>query len=121
MREALAVGLAGATGALLRHGLVVLGARWDLGAFPWVILLINAVGSLALGALVGAHAAGAVSTELRVAVGAGLLGGFTTFSTFSVDTVRLAERAPAWAVANVVASVGLGLLAAAVGLRWGRG
>ena len=121
MREALAVGLAGALGALLRHGLVALGARWDLGSFPWVILLINGVGSLALGALVGAHAVGAVSTELRVAVGAGLLGGFTTFSTFSVDTVRLAERSPGWAVANVVASVGVGLAAAAVGLRWGRG
>jgi CrcB protein len=99
----------------------VLGARWELGGFPWLILLINVTGSLALGVLVGAHAAGAVSTELRVAVGAGLLGGFTTFSTFSVDTVRLAERAPSWALANAVGSVGLGLLAAAVGLRWGRG
>jgi len=82
-------------------------------ALPWVTVAINVLGSFLLGMLVVAHWA---SPNTRSILGVGFLGGFTTFSTFSVQAfldVRAGE--PAKAVVLVVASVVLGLLAAAGG------
>ena len=86
------------------------------GAFPWTTLGINVLGSLALGALAGASwARPDASPALRAFLGIGLLGGFTTFSTFSVETLTLAQATPARAALYVGLSVALALGAAALG------
>jgi len=103
---------AGVVGALLRHGAVVLFGRRE--RFPVVILVVNAVGSLAVGVLFG------LATVLPAAwlliATTGLCAAFTTFSTFSVDTVRLAIEGRGWAaVGNLAGSLALGLGCAALG------
>ncbi|MEO3750859.1 fluoride efflux transporter CrcB [Streptomyces sp. B6B3] len=85
--------------------------------FPWGILCVNVAGCLILGVLTGAVAAGAASTEWRLLLGTGLCGALTTYSTFSYETVRLAERGAGWlAAANVALSVLAGLGATVTGL-----
>jgi CrcB protein len=111
----LAVAAGGAVGTLARY---LVGVAWARpGVFPWWTLAINVAGSLALGVFAGvASARGATTSTLTLALTVGLCGGFTTFSTFSVETLALLERGE-WqrAGAYVVASVLLGLLAAAAG------
>ncbi|GAA1064523.1 fluoride efflux transporter CrcB [Streptomyces asiaticus] len=93
--------------------------------FPWGTFLVNVVGCLVLGLLTGAAAEGAASQRLQLLLGTGLCGALTTYSTFSFETVRLAEEgARLFAVANVVLSlvVGVGAAFAGVGLAhaiWG--
>lgn len=108
----LSIAVAGALGALCRYGLgVVVG---PLG-FPWVTLGINVAGSFLLGLLVAA--APLPDSTARAVIGTGLLGAFTTFSTFSVETVALARdgRVPA-ACGYALASLVLGVAAAGAGL-----
>lgn len=112
----LAVAAGGAAGTLARY---LIGVAWARpGAFPWWTLTINVIGSLVLGLVVGVAAArGAASSTLTIALAVGVAGGFTTFSTFSVETLALIERGESLrAGAYVTASVVLGLLAAALGL-----
>jgi fluoride exporter len=95
-------------------------ARWNhrgyLGRFPAGILLINLVGSFVLGFLAGAAAHGLGPLVLAF-LATGVCGGFTTFSTWAYDTVRLAgERDRVLAAANVALTVAGGMLAAAAGL-----
>ncbi|EXU69915.1 MULTISPECIES: fluoride efflux transporter CrcB [Streptomyces] len=93
--------------------------------FPWGTFLVNVVGCLVLGLLTGAAAEGAASQRLQLLLGTGLCGALTTYSTFSFETLRLAEEgARLFAVANVVLSlvVGVGAAFAGVGLAhaiWG--
>lgn len=88
-------------------------------AFPWGTLAVNVAGSLILGLLTGAVSAGAASSHLQLLLGTGLCGALTTYSTFSYETLRLAEDgAGFYAVANVVASVAAGLGAAFVGVSF---
>ena len=83
--------------------------------FPLGILIVNVTGSFALGLLVGARH-GARAAGARHVLGTGLLGGYTTFSTVSVETVLLADRAKRGArAANLVGTLALALLAAALG------
>jgi len=114
----LAVSLGGALGANLRY-LVGLwaAARWS-GAFPWGTLLINLTGSLLLGGLLTLLAARRPEPRLlRLFLATGLLGAYTTFSTFSAETVALAASRPlALAVAYVILSVGGGYGAAQIGV-----
>ena len=73
---------------------------------PWGTFTVNAVGSLVLGLLTGAAVAGAVGSHLHLLLGTGLCGALTTYSTFSYETLRLAEDgAPGYAVANVALNV----------------
>ncbi|MGW7102666.1 fluoride efflux transporter CrcB [Streptomyces sp. NPDC054838] len=84
-------------------------ARHD-SVFPWGTFVVNAAACLALGLLTGAALAGAASSRLGLLLGTGLCGALSTYSTFSYETLRLAERG--WkflAVANVAASVLVGL------------
>ncbi len=98
-------------GALLRHGTSLLSAR---ARFPVAVLIVNAVGSLVAGAIVGA--ASALPSEVPLIVVTGFCGALTTFSTFSVDTIRLALSGRAWAaIWNVVSNLALGLGCAALG------
>lgn len=87
---------------------------------PWGTVTVNILGSLALGVLVGLwgieHGA-----DHQLAVTVGVLGGFTTFSTFALDTIKLWENGQTGlAVTTVVVSVIVGLLAAVAGLVMGR-
>lgn len=84
--------------------------------FPWGTFTVNVVGCLVLGLLSGAVVAGAASSHVQLLLGTGLCGALTTYSTFSYETLRLAEGgAKFYAAANVVASVVAGLGAAFVG------
>lgn len=92
-------------------------ARHD-SVFPWGTFVVNAAGSLVLGALAGA----AVSSGAYALLGTGLCGALTTYSTLSYETLRLAERG--WkflAVANVAASLLVGLGAVFLGADLARG
>ncbi|MFZ1679755.1 MAG: fluoride efflux transporter CrcB [Rhizobiaceae bacterium] len=123
MQHFLIVALGGGIGAGLRH-LVNLGALRALGpSFPWGTLAVNIFGSLAMGLLVGVLAARVHATaELRLFAATGVLGGFTTFSAFSLDAVTLFERGQAGsALAYVAASVILSIAALMLGLALMRG
>ncbi|MEV0937730.1 fluoride efflux transporter CrcB [Streptomyces phaeochromogenes] len=85
--------------------------------FPWGTFAVNVVGCLILGMLTGAAVAGAASSHLLLLLGTGLCGALTTYSTFSFETLRLAEDgARLHAAANVIASVVVGLGAAFAGV-----
>ncbi|MEU5026355.1 fluoride efflux transporter CrcB [Streptomyces milbemycinicus] len=89
--------------------------------FPWGTFTVNVVGCLVLGLLTGAVTAGAASSQLQLLLGTGLCGALTTYSTFSYETLRLAEDgARLFAVANVVMSVAAGLGAAFAGAALAR-
>jgi CrcB protein len=88
-------------------------ARHD-SVLPWGTLAVNVIASLVLGLVAGAVSAGAASSRLSLLVGTGFCGALSTYSTFSYETLRLAEEgARLLAAANVVVSV-LATLAAAV-------
>ena len=116
------VAIFGAAGAVSRY--VLDGRITDLthGQFPWGTFVVNVAGAFALGLLV------ALTTERllphpnwRVALGIGYLGSFTTFSTYTYETVKLAEDgAIGLALANSIGMLALGLTAAALGLALGR-
>jgi CrcB protein len=115
--------IGGGLGASMRH-LVNLGAARLFGiSFPWGTMGINIAGSLAMGLLVAwlvARYAGA-DQNLRLFLATGILGGFTTFSAFSLDAVALWERGSQGAAAFYVAgSVVLSLAALIGGLALGR-
>jgi CrcB protein len=119
--EALLVASGGALGAATRY-VVGFGAAALLGtAFPWGTLAVNLSGSLAAGVLLGFGDGRGLDPSVRLLAVTGFLGGYTTFSAFSVETLRLLEQQGiALAAGNVIASVALGLLAASVGLAIGR-
>ena len=112
MGGVLLVGIGGGIGAMSRYGFSLLVGRvWPLG-FPLATLLTNIIGSLAMGLLVGwlAKAMPSWAAEGRLFLAVGVLGGFTTFSSFSLDTIALIERgeigqAGLYAVLSVVVSV----------------
>ena len=106
--------LAGGVGAALRYSADVAILRW--WGPPWGVLIVNVVGSFALGILTGS----AAPADLQFMIGGGLLGGFTTFSAVSVTTLLLAEeRRGRMAIVNVVGTFVLALAAAAGGLALG--
>ncbi|MGW0365092.1 fluoride efflux transporter FluC [Streptomyces sp. NPDC002990] len=95
-------------------------ARHD-SVFPWGTFAVNAAACLLLGALTGAVLAGASSARLNLLLGTGLCGALSTYSAFSYETLRLAERG--WkflAAANVAASVLVGLGAVHLGSQVAR-
>lgn len=112
MNLAVWVGVGGFIGSILRYWAAgtVQALSHSIG-FPFGTLAVNITGCFVIGFLSGiAHARGEFSPELRAFVYVGILGGFTTFSTFGNETVNLLrEDQSALALANVAASVGLGL------------
>ncbi|WP_328336391.1 fluoride efflux transporter CrcB [Streptomyces violaceus] len=89
--------------------------------FPWGTFAVNVVGCLVLGLLTGAASAGVESSDLQMLLGTGLCGALTTYSTFSYETLRLAETgARLQAAVNVAASVAAGLGAAFAGAALAR-
>lgn len=123
MKLILAVAAGGAVGALARYGVYVAAGRILGAGFPWATLIVNVAGSFILGALIELMALkGSVSPEMRAFLVVGVMGAFTTFSSFSLDVVILAERG-AWlgTALYVVASVALSIAAFVAGLRVLRG
>lgn len=99
------VALGGAIGSAARYGVSLLAGRFWPVNFPWATLAVNVAGSVAMGVLIGllARAAPAWANEARLFVGVGILGGFTTFSAFSLETVQLLERGQLGVAATYVA------------------
>lgn len=117
MNALLLVGIGGAAGSILRY-LVSMAANAALGAgFPWGTLAVNATGSAAIGAL----ASLSLQHNGRLLLLTGLLGGFTTFSAFSLETAQLWQRAPWLAALYVAASLGGGFAGFAAGQTLARG
>jgi CrcB protein len=121
MRTALAIAIAGALGALARWGV----GSWFGQRFPsfaWGTLVVNVSGSFVLGVLFAVmieRAAG--SPTMRIALTTGLLGAYTTFSTFSLETFRMFEDgATRQAAANIALSLILGMIAVWLGVTVGR-
>lgn len=114
MIQVLLVFLGGGIGSVLRHGVNMAAGRWLGTGFPWGTLFVNVVGSTVMGLLVAwfAFRAGAGWTQhVRLFLTTGVLGGFTTFSTFSLDTALLWERdAYAVALGYVAVSIVCGIL-----------
>lgn len=120
-RDLAVVFLGGAAGVGVRFALEAAFPAAS-GGWPVTTFAINIVGSLLLGAVFAFFASrGPETPRLRAArlgIGTGVIGGFTTYSTFSVETVRLLEAgAPALGLAYAVVSVVLGIAAAALGMR----
>ena len=116
--EFLLVFLGGGVGAALRHGVNMLAARLLSGAFPWGTLCINVLGSFVMGVVVEFWAQkSGLSQQARLFLTTGILGGFTTFSAFSLDAVLLWERGETMLAATyVIGSVVLSLAALVGGL-----
>ena len=118
--ELVLVGVGGAFGSIARY-LIAL-AVGTLPGFPFGTLAVNLTGSFVAGVLVGLGDARGLANPARLLLVTGFLGGYTTFSAFGVETIRLAETHGALvAGVNVLASVGVGLAVAAAGLVVGRG
>ncbi|MXQ09874.1 fluoride efflux transporter CrcB [Microvirga makkahensis] len=120
MRSYLLVFLGAGIGGALRHGVNVGCARFCGTILPWGTLTVNVVGSFLMGVIAGwlAFKAGeGWSQSLRLFLTTGILGGFTTFSAFSLDTALLWERGEAGlALGYVAASVILSILSLGAGL-----
>ena len=118
MKMLLAVALGGAVGAVLRYKAVGWIAHLMGHGFPWGTLAVNVIGSFAMGALVELGALKLnLSGEMRAFLAVGLLGAFTTFSTFSLDVATLWERGAVMATgAYIAGSVALSILALFAGL-----
>jgi CrcB protein len=113
------LGLAGAAGTLLRAGCTILATRLCGVGFPWGTLAVNVAGSLAFGLIVGlARARGTMTVGTETILLIGLLGGFTTFSSFAFQSVELLEGGrPLSAVAYVIGTNVAALAAVWAGLR----
>jgi CrcB protein len=113
------VGLAGAVGALARYGLGLMVDSLGSSVFPVATLLTNLIGSFLLGWLTHMFLrTGKPSPQFVTIVGTGMIGSFTTFSTFSVETIRLLEESRiGLALLYVFLSITLGLGSSWLGYR----
>ena len=124
MQAYLLVGLGGALGAMSRYGFGLFIGRFHHGSFPLGTFGVNIIGSLIMGLLIGylARETPVLQSEIRLLVAIGALGGFTTFSSFSLDIVALIERGNlALAALYAIASLIIGVLALFIGLWITRG
>jgi CrcB protein len=120
--QLLLIAAGGAVGAAARYGMGALAVRlWGAG-LPFGTWGVNLLGSFLIGLAVPVLVAkGRVADGVRLALVVGFLGSFTTFSTFSLDTLALLENGrPWWALANAAGSVVLGLGCVALGFWLGR-
>lgn len=115
----IAVALGGAVGATSRYAISLAMARYS--GFPWGTLIVNVVGCFLLGALTEYAKHAVIDPLYQRALGAGLLGALTTFSTFGNETIQLLEGGrPAAAMGNIALNLGLGLVAVWLGIRVAR-
>lgn len=115
--------LGGGLGAMLRHGANQLGKAWLGPSFPWSTLFVNVAGGLMMGLFAGwfAYRGEQTSQLVRLYLTTGVLGGFTTFSAFTLDAVLLWERREYMVAGGyVVGSVGLAIIGLSAGLAIAR-
>ena len=119
MIEFVWVAAGGALGSVLRYGAALFMLRFvAVGGFPWATLLVNITGSFLIGIFTGLFAASLTApTGARLFMIIGVLGGFTTFSAFSIDSLLLLQKGE-WVAAGayILGSVLISLAAAAFGL-----
>ncbi|HEX4298907.1 MAG TPA: fluoride efflux transporter CrcB [Devosia sp.] len=124
MNPYLLVAVGGALGSMARYGTgVLVGRAWD-AAFPLGTMLINIAGSLAMGLFIGflARTTPSWQGDARLFVAVGVFGGFTTFSSFSLDSIAMVERGEiGQAILYVLVSVVVGIAALYAGLVVMRG
>ena len=118
MGALIAVAVGGAAGSVARYLLAGWIGRFEGAGFPWGIMAINILGSFAMGVVVeGAALRWNLSNELRAFIAVGILGGFTTFSSFSLDAALLIQRNELAAAGGyIVGSVALSIGALFIGL-----
>lgn len=116
------IAIGGGIGTALRYGVSVGLTRWVGASFPWATLAVNVLGSFLLaGVMELAGSREIAGVPAKLVLGAGLLGGFTTYSSFNLETIRLAEQgAYGRAAVYVVATLAVCLLAALAGLAIAR-
>ncbi len=124
MNHLLLIAAGGAGGAVARHLVGQAALRWLGAGWPWGTLAVNVVGGLAMGLLIGWLTAAEPpnATALRYALGVGVLGGFTTFSAFSLEVVMMIERrdwvsASGYVGLSVVGAVGALILGLTIARR----
>lgn len=116
------IALGGAAGTALRYGISVGMLRWLGPAFPWGTLAANVIGSFLLGVVMEVSGERELfGVQAKLVLGTGVMGGFTTYSSFNLETLRLAEQG-AWgrAAIYVGATVAVCLLAGLGGLALAR-
>jgi len=118
MKQVLLVAFGGAFGSVARYGVSLAAARLFGLAFPWGTLFVNVLGALLIGVL--SARIDPAQEDVRLLIGVGILGGFTTFSAFSLEAVRLGQHNPSTAALYVASSLVLGLGACWLGLALGR-
>ena len=122
MSQIVFLAIAGALGALSRYGLSGLIQRLSGAGFPYGTLVVNVLGSLVIGFVmqIGLNT-DIIPRTLRVTITVGFLGAFTTFSTFSYETVGYLQDG-AWLLAsvNIISNLGLCLISTIIGMALGR-
>ena len=114
------VGLGGAIGSVLRHLISARVQHRSHSGFPWGTFAVNGTGSFLIGVVFAFFDRGFYSNDLLVFLVAGILGGYTTFSTFSLENMKLIEnRHFDWLVYNTAGQVAGGSLLAATGFLAG--
>jgi len=116
----IAVAVGGALGSMARHGVNVLFAHVLERAVPYATAAVNLLGAAAIGVLAGLIAAGRLhlSTELRTFIFVGILGGFTTFSSYMLDSFTLAHGGEhTLAISNILVQTAVGFVAVWAGYR----
>ena len=119
----IAIGVGGALGSMLRQGVNLTTGRLLGAAVPYGTAAVNVVGCACIGLLAGAVAQGRLqmSEPMRALVFVGILGGFTTFSSFGLETLMLVQDGRrAAAAGNVLLQVGVGLAAVFAGFAAAR-
>ena len=112
MKILLAIGFGSFLGGISRYLLTIFVQNKFLSAFPYGTLAVNIIGCFLIGIVYGLSARGNINIEWRLFLATGFLGGFTTFSSFSNDTVSLLRDAQYWQAFSYVAlSVIVGLVA----------
>jgi fluoride exporter len=122
LREVIFLALAGALGTLSRYGLSGLVQRLAGAGFPYGTLAVNILGSLIIGLIMQVGlSTDIIPRTLRLVITLGFLGAFTTFSSFSYETISFLEDG-AWLMAslNIVSNLGLCLLSTFLGMTIGR-
>ncbi|SDK83043.1 CrcB protein [Catalinimonas alkaloidigena] len=121
MKLLLWVGVGGFFGSMARYGISLYAQRWWPGFFPWGTLLANVLGCLLIGVFLVLAARQQWELPTKLLLATGFCGGFTTFSTFSYESLLLLrEGRPGGALLYMGVSLGLGLLATAAGMWLGR-
>ena len=122
MTRVILVALGGAIGSVARYGVGAVAAQLLGSTFPWGTLLVNLSGSFLIAVVMHVALAGtAISLELRIFLTTGIMGGYTTYSSFNYETLALIDqRAYGLAGLNVAATVVGCFLAGVLGLAAGR-